>query len=51
MGKNSEGCDQMNQIYESLVWNMSCYTERTDLNPELGWGCFGRPERVQKWRW
>lgn len=52
MGKNSEGCNQMNHIYELLVWNMSCCTERADLNPELAWGWFGRSfERGQKWRW
>lgn len=26
----------MNQIYESLLWNMSFCTERADFNPKLG---------------
>lgn len=26
----------MNQIYESLLWNMSFYPEKADINPELG---------------
>lgn len=26
----------MNQIYESLLWNMSFCPEKADINPELG---------------
>lgn len=26
----------MNQIYESLLWNMNFCPEKADINPELG---------------
>lgn len=35
-GKNSEGWSQMNQICESLLWNMIVCPEKADINPELG---------------